>query len=238
MRFYLYLISSIIFIGCGGGGSSSPSIDKDSQTSNIRENIDSSSDIEEDRCDSITTTSRWKDDSEMIREEKYKTKGDIIAICNEDRSKYILSLDKSKEYIEVIKLLKEELLTYKSVKETEKQSGSIKDIYNYQKGTVRHKIKTTYQDFDCIDTYPTPLPEDIDDGDDIRDLLDWKGDIYDKISTTCPEAYDIYMNEFYTDIAFDFVSAKQITDYTITESTNKKHSIKKTITLSVKEMED
>ena len=100
-------------------------------------------------------------------------------------------------------------------------NASILETFNYKKGTIDIKSSTTLngkkENFDCIETYPSPLPTTLLNEKSALALLKWKPNKSDRIKTTCPESY--YQEyEYKTNVEID-----SIENYTLTDSEGKKH---------------
>jgi len=151
---------------------------------------------------------------------KYFINGDITVGCN--------SIGK-KEYSEGYKLKNGvDSLIVTQLKKVESFSGTINgkkafsiDTYDYKAGTIHHKESSQFGDYDCVETYSSPLPYTITNAFRIQELFDWDGgNENNKISTTCPQSYydDIDDTKF-------ILHVNGIINYTITDGDGKKHYV-------------
>ena len=170
-------VSSIAFIGCGGGSSSSSSNSNSLTTSAVT-------------TKTVCDFARQTVDSTII-DLKYAAEGDITAECKtQDSYTYAeFSLVEGVGSMTVTQLIKVENAAGTITEGSKTVSGSSTDTYNYQAGTIHHKIDITGEKYDCIETFPSPLPITITDKHNIEDLFDWDGDENNRISTTCPASY-------------------------------------------------
>jgi len=152
---------------------------------------------------------------------KYAVNGDITAECKSMGGM---------EYGEYKLKSGVNSLTVTELKRVESFSGTMNgkkaysiDTYDYKTGTIHHKESSPDGNYDCTETFVSPLPTTLTDASSIEELLDWDGD--NRISTTCPASYD---NDDDDDANID---AKGIINYTITDSNGKKHYI--TVTGSI-----
>jgi len=153
---------------------------------------------------------------------KYAVNGDITAECKSMGGM---------EYAEYKLKSGVNSLTVTELKRVESFSGTMNgkkaysiDTYDYKAGTIHHKESSPDENYDCTETFVSPLPTTLTDASSIEELLDWDGD--NRISTTCPASYD---NDDDDDNAN--IDAKGIINYTITDSNGKKHYI--TVTGSI-----
>jgi len=152
---------------------------------------------------------------------KYAVNGDITAECKSMGGM---------EYGEYKLKSGVNSLTVTELKRVESFSGTMNgkkaysiDTYDYKAGTIHHKESSPDGNYDCTETFVSPLPTTLTDASSVEELLDWDGD--NRISTTCPASYD---NDDDDDANID---AKGIINYTITDSNGKKHYI--TVTGSI-----
>jgi len=158
---------------------------------------------------------------------KYSANGDITAEC-----KSIGGM----EYAEYKLKSGVNSLTVTQLKKVESYSGSVNgvtgsstDTYDYQAGTIHHKESSSEGNYDCIETFVSPLPSTLTDASSVDELFSWEGT--DRISTTCPTSY--YDDNGDDDENFNG-SANGLTNYTITDSNGKKHYITETVSATMR----
>ena len=123
---------------------------------------------------------------------KYASDGDIEIICDDkDNSEFPeTKIAKNVQNLTIVDLVK--------VKNTILQSdnGNIIGIqtFNYKDGTIhieeKIRLNGKIKKIDCIQTYPSPLPKTIFNQKSILDLIDWKGDINNRLKNTCSKEND------------------------------------------------
>ena len=216
MKFSLVVMSlfvgAVSFIGCGSGSS-------DSNTAIAGANIEAVA--TQVVCDPAPINADG-----TIFDMKYAANGDITAEC-----KSIAGMD----YAEYKLKSGVNSLTVRQLQKVESYSGTMNgvtgsstDIYDYKAGTIHHKENSTDGNYDCIETFVSPLPTTITDTASTDKLFSWEGN--NRISTTCPTSY-------YDDNGDEENlngSLSGITNYTVTDSNGKKHYITETMSMTGK----
>ena len=222
MKFSLVItslfIGAVSFTGCGSNSSSNSKTASDNIDSNGVEAVATKV-----VCDPEPFTSEYGDTYDM----KYSTNGDITVECKTttERGYLEFKLKSGVDSLTITQLQKVE--SYSGTINGKKGSG--KYTYNYKAGTVHIQENSPEGNYDCIETFVSPLPSTIIDTFSISNLLEWDGYITgtddDRISTTCPSSYYDYLDE--EDEKLNS-TIKGVTNYTLTDSNGKKHYITET----------
>ena len=154
---------------------------------------------------------------------KYLANGDILVECVDSGAGFTYAEYKLKNGVNsltVTQLIKQE--EYVGV--VNGINFTSLDTYNYQAGTIHHKVSSSIENYDCVETFASPLPTTItNDSEVIENLLDWSGgDRADTIRTTCPDSY--YDDEDNNDENFRG-NFGGMTNYTVTDNNGNKHYI-------------
>jgi len=216
MKFSLVVVSLLVgavsFIGCGSDSSGS--------SSNTTGGINGVKAV----ATQVVCDPAPMNEDGYTYDMKYAVNGDITAECKSMGGM---------EYGEYKLKSGVNSLTVTELKRVESFSGTMNgkkaysiDTYDYKAGTIHHKESSPDGNYDCTETFVSPLPTTLTDASTIEELLYWEGD--NRISTTCPASYD---NDDDDDNDNANIDAKGIINYTIIDSNGKKHYI--TVTLSV-----
>ena len=221
MKFSLVVISLLVgavsFIGCGSDSNGSSS-----GSSNSTGGING---VKAVATQVVCDPAPISDDTRTF-DMKYAVNGDITVECKSMGSR---------EYGEYKLKSGVNSLTVTQLKKVESYSGTINgkkafsvDTYDYKAGTIHHKESSSqYGNYDCTETFVSPLPSTLTNASSIEDLFDWDGD--NRISTTCPSSYDDDID----DENFVF-RVNGIINYTITDSDGEKHYITETVSATMR----
>jgi len=209
MKFSLVVISLLVgavsFIGCGSDSNGSSSSNSTGGINGVKAVA----------TQVVCDPAPRNHDGGGIVDFSYAVNGDITVECKSDDEEF-----KLKSGVDS--------LTITQLKKIESYSGTLNgkkafyvDTYDYKAGTVHHKESSPYGNYDCTETFVSPLPTTLTDTSDIDELFwDW-GDEEDIISTTCPSSYyDDWGDE--ENLVFH---VNGIINYTITDSNGKKHYV-------------
>jgi len=156
---------------------------------------------------------------------KYWAEGSVTVSC-EQYGTYttgVYGLKSGVDTLTITQLIKEE----KSAYSTNVASGTETVTYDYQAGTIHHKISSNVENADCIETYASPLPYTLT-SDNIEELLDWEGN-GQMLSTTCPNSwYDTSDDGYDGEDNLNLSGSGTIgTNYRLTDSDGHQHLISK-----------
>ena len=162
---------------------------------------------------------------------RYAADGDITALCKKE-GEYTFGKYNLVEGVDTLTITALEKVENYTVSTT-KAKGFSTNIYNYKAGTIRHITDAVAEGksikYDCMETYPSPLPATLTDTDSIEQLLEWSGNRDDRLKSTCPKEYDDEDDD--KDDSKDDMgkgTAEFISNYTFTDNNEKKHLITKT----------
>jgi len=207
------LVGVISFSGCGSDSDSSTGGNKDSSlTPPVTTKV---------VCDPKAFSS-----SEGSYDIKYSADGDITVMCRTS-GQYTYG-----EYQLVTGVNTLTIADMKKVEEISATASKVKgkgiDTYNYKSGTIHHQLNAVVdgktEKYDCIETYPSPLPTTLTDTTSIENLFEWEGDENDRTKTTCPASY-YEESGSEDDDSFGKGTVSVITNYTLTDSDGKKHLV-------------
>ena len=153
---------------------------------------------------------------------KFTSDGDIRIVCQEENEQYfseykLINDVNSLTIVDVIKVINFEATSNLG------NSGSEIQTLHYKEGTIHYtkesKIDGKTEKYDCIETYPSPLPQTIFNETTILELLEWKAVEDDRVKTTCPK-------EFYEESEQEedeILEVRVLFNYTLIDSDGKKH---------------
>jgi len=205
-------IGAVSFIGCGSGSSNTASANNNGIKAVATQVV----------CDPAPVNIDG-DTYDM----KYTANGDITAEC---KSMGGIEYAEYKLKSGVNLLTVTELQRVDSFSGTKNGvTGSSTDTYDYKAGTIHHQENSPDGNYDCIETFVSPLPSTITDASSVDELFSWEGT--DRISTTCPTSY--YDDNGNNDENFNG-SVNGLTNYTVTDSNGKKHYITETVSATIR----
>ena len=162
---------------------------------------------------------------------KYLANGDITVMCKTfggyTSGEYQLATGVSTLTIVDVKKVEESSVNTVNLK------GKSLDTYDYKAGTIHRQENGVAEGktvkYDCVETYPSPLPATLTSTATIEMLLEWEPDENDRVKTTCPSSYYAENDSDDEDFTFGKGTVNVITNYTLTDSDAKKHLLTESI---------
>lgn len=208
-----------MIIGCGGGGSSD-----DSSKSNEETTTSSSSSNTEVNLTWSPKTTNVTCDLSPVDGGDYSASGDVTVTCQKDDKQSVRYKLANVKSLTAMQIVKHKYLTI------ENSSDKLHTVYDYKQGTVLYSGTINGTAYDCVETYPSIVPETLTNS-TIEKILSWQGDSNDRVSSTCPNSFydakiDTSYNNAYQIKGLSFFGI----NYTIYDDNNNQHFI----TLQVK----
>jgi len=218
------LVGATIFSGCGSDDdSSSPagSSNSDLSISPVTTKV---------VCDPKALTS-----NAGSYDVKYSADGDVTVMC-QTSGQYTFGEYQLASGLNTLTITQLKRVENFAVDSTSAKGVGV-DTYDYKAGTVHHTADATVDGkpykYNCVETFPSPLPETLTDTNSIENLLEWEGDENNLIKTTCPKSY-YEEDDDSEDDNLGKGTINSLINYTLTDSDGKKHLLSVTTSYVLK----